>query len=100
MSFSHDSQQAMPTHHIDDDGSRFKVLEDHTKKQKPKACRQEEEISNAPKKPPRHPTSNPPKNDAHGTLRGSQENKHKVRSSKLRDTSGKTRKRPISQGAR
>jgi hypothetical protein len=51
MSFSHDSRPVMHTHHIDD-GSRFKVLEDHTKKQKPKVCRQGKEISNAPKKPP------------------------------------------------
>ena len=85
MSFSHhDSRPATQTHHIDD-GSRFKVLEDHTKKQKPKVCRQEEEISNAPQKSRDIQPATHQRTTHMGRYRAAGK-QAQVRSSKLRDT--------------
>jgi len=78
----------------------FKVLEDHNKKQKPKVYRQEEDISNAPiQEATRHPNKQLTKGRRTWDVTGQPGKQAQVRSSKLRDTSGKTRKRPISQGA-
>lgn len=99
MSFNHhDSQLAMPTHHIDD-GSRFKVLEDHTKKQKPKVCRQEEDISNAPQKPRDIQPATHQRTTHTGRYGAARKTSTSPEFEAARHTSGKTRKRPISKGA-